>query len=259
MLDISSASIFEQVIKDNLLKFYEATNHPEIEYSVQKKSKIFCCFNKQLRAHRAIIFHKILHSNLLEKSYSSFEYGLDVIRRTQRSSEYKAMYKLFTRYQDIFPLRLNVPDDRHNPIDVRIGDLIYHQDSYFSLVTETLFFKSPNDYFPTIDAGDSIFLTEKTFRPIGLKHPFILVSRPWSLAYLKKLGYRTFHPFIDETYDSIDDDHLRLKEIWNEVLRLSRFTDEQWIDWQEKVKDILEHNYQILMEKKYFRLDNNKI
>jgi len=242
-------------MKENLSVFYRETNHPTIEYLIQKKSKLFCCLNKQLREHRVLLFYKILDSNLLEKTYSSFEYGIDVINRIGNSQKYKRMRKLFMRYQDIFPLRLNVPDDRYNPIDVRLDDIHYHNDSYFSLVTETLFFKEHNDFFPYIDARDSIFLTEKTFRPIALKHPFILASRPFSLQHLKKLGYKTFDPLIDESYDNEIDDHARLDMIWKEVLRLCEFSDSQWIEWQKAVKEILDHNYQVLMEKTCYRLD----
>jgi len=259
VIKISCISVFENVMKENLSVFYRDTKHPKIEYLIQKKSKLFCCLNKQLREHRARIFYKILDDNFLEKTYSSFEYGLDVIQRLSGLSEYKRMWKLFTRYQDIFPLRLNVPDDRYNPIDVRLEDLTYHSDSYFSLVTETLFFQDHNDFFPFIDAGDSVFLTEKTFRPIALKHPFILASRPFSLQYLKKLGYKTFSPLIDESYDSELDDHLRLEMIWKEVLRLCDFTDDQWIKWQTNIKDILDHNYRVLMEKTDYRLDQTGV
>jgi hypothetical protein len=255
LLEICGSSVFENVMKENLSTFYTTTNHPTIEYSIQKKSKLFCCLNKQLREHRALIFYKILDNNFLEKTYSSFEYGHDVIRRIQQITKYKRMYKLFVRYNDIFPLRLNVPEGRHNPIDVRIDDLHYHNDSYFSLVTETLFFKEKNNFFPFVDARDSVFLTEKTFRPIALKHPFILASRPFSLQHLKKLGYKTFEPLIDESYDNEIDDNKRLDMIWQEVLRLSKFTDSQWIEWQTAVKEILDYNYQVLMEKTHYRLD----
>ena len=32
---------------------------------------------------------------------------------------------------------------------------------------------------------------------------------PGLLKYLRSTGYKTFHPYIDETYDTIDDDEIR--------------------------------------------------
>jgi hypothetical protein len=47
--------------------------------------------------------------------------------------------------------------------------------------------------------------------------------------------------------------------IWKEVLRLCDFTDDQWIEWQTDIKDILDHNYRVLMEKTDYRLDQSKV
>ena len=48
-------------------------------------------------------------------------------------------------------------------------------------------------------------LTEKTLRPIACGQPFILLSSPGSLEYLRKYGFKTFDSIIDESYDSIQD------------------------------------------------------
>ena len=83
-----------------------------------------------------------------------------------------------------------------------------------------------------------------------MKHPFILVGAWKSLWHLKKQGYKTFSPFIDESYDEIEDDFERLFAITREVVRLSKFTDAHRILWQHSIKSIVEHNYQTLISKK---------
>ena len=45
------------------------------------------------------------------------------------------------------------------------------------------------------------FITEKTYRNIKYKKPFILMGNQYLLQVLLKLGYKTFHPLIDESYD----------------------------------------------------------
>lgn len=246
VLKFKSAMIFEQITKGYLLNFLESTKSSERAYQIKTKSKIFCCLNKELREHRIRIFYKILKHNFLHKSYSSFYYGKQVAQTYGTNCEIQNIYK---KYFKLFPLTLNAPSDRKNPIDVREGDFLYHTDSYFSLVTETLFFK---DYF---DAGHSVFLTEKTFRPIIHKHPFLLVAPYKSLQYLKKLGYKTFHPYIDEKYDNIENDEDRFAAIWKEVERLSTLSDEQWLNWQTKVAPIVNHNYNMIMNKNRYVLE----
>ena len=56
-------------------------------------------------------------------------------------------------------------------------------------------------------------LTEKSLRPIACGHPFILVSTPGILQYLKRYGFQTFDKYIDESYDSIADPMQRLEAV----------------------------------------------
>ena len=47
-----------------------------------------------------------------------------------------------------------------------------------------------------------------------------------SLATLHKLGYKTFHPLIDESYDEIEDTKLRCLAVLRELDRLRQMTDD---------------------------------
>jgi hypothetical protein len=69
---------------------------------------------------------------------------------------------------------------------------------------------------------------------------------------LKECGYQTFHPYIDESYDNIEDDELRYQAVIQEINRLCAQTDEEWITWQNNIKSIVEHNYQVLLSKTEF-------
>jgi predicted PurR-regulated permease PerM len=73
-------------------------------------------------------------------------------------------------------------------------------------------------------------------------HPFIVFAYPNLLSELRKLGYKTFTPLIDETYDTIINDDDRFEAIWNEITRLLQKTPEEWIQWQTDIKEIVEYN-----------------
>jgi hypothetical protein len=119
----------------------------------------------------------------------------------------------------------------------------YYDSTYFSVVTETLFYQGRKLEY-------NGFYSEKTFKPIAHKHPFILLSTPQSLKRLKELGYRTFHPYIDESYDSEENDSTRMLMIVNEIEKLCKMPIEDLQYKMEQCRLICEHNYNLLLSKK---------
>lgn len=113
--------------------------------------------------------------------------------------------------------------------------------SRFTLVQETEMIGHTNRY------------TEKTLRPMNTLKPFIVAGNLGCLELLKRDGFLTFHPYIDETYDKTKNVENRMKLICDEVERLSRFTMDQWKLFYEQTRDIIEHNKCICdtLSKKY--------
>ena len=163
-----------------------------------------------------------------------------------------ASYSYVKNNVDKFPLELNYRITGEDAGKIIVSDLDYYENSYLSLVTETIFFKERGHH--GYESDDRLFLTEKTFKPIFAKHPFLIVASEGHLAALRNLGYKTFHPYIDETYDTIEDDHARLATIIQELERLCNQTDEEWLTWQTKVKEIVEFNKQHLLSRTDHRI-----
>lgn len=74
-------------------------------------------------------------------------------------------------------------------------------DSLLYLVTET------------VADGRRHHLTEKTFKPIAMGMPFVLVATQGSLEYLRSYGFKTFGHLWDESYDTISDPHQRIRAV----------------------------------------------
>ena len=74
-------------------------------------------------------------------------------------------------------------------------------DTYFSLVTETVF------EYPYS------FRTEKIWKPIAIGQPFVVASNAGYYRDLHQLGFRTFGHLIDESFDSMDNNQDRLERI----------------------------------------------
>ena len=81
---------------------------------------------------------------------------------------------------------------------------------------------------------DRIHLTEKTLRPIACGHPFMILSGPGTLAYLRKMGFNTFSPLINESYDLETDPTKRMEMVINEMTRINNLSKkyQQYI-WKE--------------------------
>ena len=96
----------------------------------------------------------------------------------------------------------------------------------------------------TVATGRRNHLTEKTFKPIALKMPFVLVSTAHSLEYLRSYGFRTFGDIWDETYDTILDDEVR----YNAIARTLRDIDELPLRCRQRLlreaQAVCEHNYE---------------
>jgi hypothetical protein len=105
------------------------------------------------------------------------------------------------------------------------------------------------------DGDDYLSLTEKTFKPIMMKTPFILFGQPFILKKLKEYGYMTFNNCWDESYDEEISHVKRANKIADVITRLTKLSDREFADLLQRAKDIVEHNYNVF----YKRAPENEI
>jgi hypothetical protein len=216
---------------------------PDKDYNIGIKDKNFLCFNHLQREHRIQLLNKLLPTGLIDKSFYSFVGHGDMQEFAMSLPDGdEASYNHVKVNADRLPMDLNYRITGEDAGKTVVSDLEYYENSYFSLVTETIFFKERGHH--AYETNDRLFLTEKTFKPIFAQHPFLILASEGHLSALRDLGYKTYHPYIDETYDTIENDHDRLAAIIEEVKRLCNQTDEEWIEWQTNVKEIAKFNKQ---------------
>ena len=90
---------------------------------------------------------------------------------------------------------------------------------------------------------DRVHLTEKIFKPIVLKQPFVLLNGAGGLEYLRSYGFKTFSDFWSEEYDTIDNLDQRLQSAANVVNYVGSCSLSELEQMRDKMKPILEHNY----------------
>jgi hypothetical protein len=194
--------------------------------------KSFDCLQKRLRAHRMWIYQGLYDANLVDSglismnpfnSYHSYFEGkmIDPLK-AEKSNK-------------ILPLLVNGKNNNEfddNYYIRRITKDVY-MNSWASLISEASF----------ADSDETIFLSEKTFKPIACMQPFIIAGNRHSLMKLKQRGYKTFEGFIDESYDDLPTFE-RLEAIVDAVKKITKIKDK--VEWYESMQDVLVHNYQVL-------------
>lgn len=199
------------------------------------KPYYFLCLNRRFRWHRTKIMLEIFH-----KWNDKFLWSHDKPPITEELFDnpdgqhfsFEDLYvknKQFTReLYNILPKRIDV-DHSVNDTSVRLE---LQEQVYINVVTETMFTEQ-----------ETLFFSEKVYKPIVAMQPFILLGSFQSLEVLRKQGYRTFHPFINEEYDTLRNQDERFDAIVKEIDRLSKLSHEEMHELIKQCAEICIHNY----------------
>ena len=101
-----------------------------------------------------------------------------------------------------------------------------------------------------------VFLTEKINKCFLSGHPFIILSSPKYLSFLKKIGFKTFDRWWDESYDNIEDNRERMVRIKQVVLDISKWSLEKCERVYGEMIPIIKHNQSIVKDMSKNRLND---
>ena len=121
-----------------------------------------------------------------------------------------------------------------NFISQHISETIM-ENSWISVIAET---------FPS---NDCFFVTEKTAKPLMAGRPFIMLGGSNYLKQLRQLGFQTFSPVIDESYDVIPDLNTRVVAAFQSFKKLAA---QDPVQITQKLMPILQHNQEIMYKKR---------
>jgi len=106
----------------------------------------------------------------------------------------------------------------------------WYSDTYFSLVVETL-------------VSGPKFTTEKSFKPMAFRHPYIIIGQPGILSRLKHLGFETYDNLFDESYDTILNFNLRANAV---IKTIKNFIKQPY---DSITLEKIEHNYNLFYDR----------
>jgi hypothetical protein len=230
-----------------------------------KNKKHFMCLNLRPRWHRKAILLFLISQNLLNKgivTYFGENFGnSDTSTVDSPQSTNNLISKLINGNEllenlntldKISPINFERNNDQirkdlwnrgFGQVEFLIPELNFHGSfteplTYFEIVTETW-----------LTDNKCLYFTEKTIRPIIRLNPFIIVGSPNTLNYLREIGFKTFHPFIDESYDKIESIEKRFEMICKEIKRLCSKSDEEMQEIYKQLLPILHHNFNHFIKK----------
>jgi hypothetical protein len=146
--------------------------------------------------------------------------------RTYRATVKNMLYDIKDQVDTDWDNTRNVTPDFSAKISVEDA-----QNTALHLVAETVF------------SDSKIHVTEKTFKPMVMKQPFIVFAGPGTLQYLKNYGFRTFDCVWDESYDLEQDHDLRFAKIINIIKDLSYQSDKAFEKIIYRCKEIVDYNH----------------
>ena len=239
-------------------KLMTQTQIPEAVPLTQFK---FSALSRNYRAWRLHVYAKLAEKNLLKdfrySFYNIFPYGevryydQETMLKDLTDTNFGEVNSIVSEWITKVPYTLDASDNVLNKWGDVTYDAILAADIHLLIETHyDLFY-----YVPTQDrvyrrslAPSSI--TEKTNKPIACCKPFIAFSTPYFLEDVRQLGFETFSPYINESYDLETDNQKRLNMIVDEIERITNLPADEYSTLVENCHSIAVRNQQKLLSKK---------
>jgi hypothetical protein len=210
---------------------YNETN--VVDFKPIDEKFLFLTYNRNPRPQRITLLLDLL-------SYKIFDRGLVSLNNLIYPAPDDCNIDDFNYLKDNAPF---IIDHRYD-LDFNLACNITKEDyerTFISLLTESL-----------VD-DDTLFLSEKIWKPIMVGHPFIVYGNQHTLRHLKTMGYQTFDKWIDESYDDEPDRGRRSKKVVEQIKRFENHTVEQLTELRNEMRSVCEHN-----QSHYIKLYNQK-
>ena len=216
-------------------------------YSKSHKPYKFLFLNGRGRPHRKYLIESFALTGTLDQAlWSSLDldtidaYGWIELNHQDKNLilESRPVKYLPTQYEyDRYQDRANLPTTdtfvKYHLFNHTWGDVLIkaepYIDTYFSVVTETVFFYPHS------------LRSEKIWKPIAMGHPFIAVANYGFYQDLHNLGFKTFDHVIDERFDTIENNQSRIERIAAVVEDLCQ---QDLVSFLDSCHDICTYNQQ---------------
>lgn len=233
-----------------------------INYNFNKIKKSYIFLSNQSRKHRSVFYSLLDKHLLLDNGQVSFRLA-ETLNKIKFPAAVTSQFDLPTDLEIVLPHPYSICNEnwklvnqevkeifdifvKHTPkdfifknfnetslphLDINCANVNLMQQSFLYIAAETMF-NYPGSY-----------LTEKSFKGISCKRPFVILGPKNSLKKLKEYGFKTFDHWWDESYDDINDPSERLLAVFDIVKTISQKSNDELIELAFSLTDVLEYNY----------------
>jgi len=142
-------------------------------------------------------------------------------------------------YGHFYPDAVPEFQDYKNPVSENphtLGLQNFYRESFVDIVNESRYAQ------PTAN------ISEKVMQAIQFQTPFVLAAPPYSLKYLKTLGYKTFDKWWSEDYDQVESHMDRMFKIVEVIEYINSLTDREVDKMYTEMLPVLEHNFKTFVK-----------
>jgi hypothetical protein len=270
LLELGYSSHQIQIHTGNVIENYQKASiikHPEWMFELEEIKKLSSQIDtvKEIKKHFGCLIGRSNTIRLIAAGYL-YQYHKDKTFLTYHYQSQNDYHREHVGLQDImyyfsinsreFQSALNLLQDC--PILVEgsqtypilhphnlLGPCTWYRDFLIDIVCETFC------------RGNTFFITEKFWRAVVTKTPFIVYGPQFFLKRLKKLGFKTFDRWWDEGYD--EDPYLYShNEIQKSINSVAAMSLDDLNSMYIDMSSVLEHNYHRMMELTYKDLGSVK-
>jgi len=222
---------------------------------LDKISSKFICTNRRYEGIRELVasymldYDTILSFNKSRIDFTIFYKNKDVTKKLYWSNiddrlcfDYSKLPKKYKTNMYSISKSLVIDYDMDNEagdIDDKVGrfmNLEQYYKAFCAVITESRFFM-PYGHF-----------ADKTLNAVKTMRPFVLFSSPYTLEYMRSLGFKTFDTFWDESYDVEEDHMLRYQKVCDTIDSINNYSIDECKMLYSKLSHIVEHNFDILLK-----------
>lgn len=205
----------------------ETFNSP-VPYNPVDEKNLYLMYSRQPRMHRIIVACELYKENLLGRGIVSFWKPNHLKVYQMLPGGFDHLIHAANGLDLISPIDLDIDLTVNNPAQNLV--INHYEKTFLSLVSETIV--TPN----------SIFFSEKIYKPLATGHPFMLIGGYRQLEKLRSFGFQTYGQWLNEKYDDEPDWYKRISMIITELRRLSKLSTRDLIAMREQMKNTATFN-----------------
>lgn len=238
--------------QSNAANRLELANRERRAYNAlsHEKTRKFVSFNGKGRPHRTYVVLRMIGDGYAKDGYISL-----LGHEADESPSVEKIAAQIRNFPDATRLSSHIPDFVEKlPLTIDVSreksrenmalkfvlpwaspDPDFYDQTHFSVVLDTSF----------SDEG-TLFQTPIAYKSFMNFSPFVYFGNKGGLKCLKEIGFESFEPLINESYDDISDDNQRLLAAYSEFERLVNLSHAQLNEGVREIWPKLLHNYNLI-------------